>query len=750
MKTLRLMPLVVGFGLCLVAAVGAATSRNISTRSIAVSPGTGAASRQLAVTPPEVKQRLQAQDLSTGDLTTGLTALDVVNMLVGASTITIANVHYNGAPVALGTFTGGRGIIGFDSGIVLSTGGVSSVIGPNTVPGISTRNDYAGDGALEALIPGLQTNDAAVLEFDFTCADIRRIAFEYVFASEEYNEFVDSSYNDVFGFFVNGTNIALLPDKVTPVAINTVNGGNPFGTHATNPAYYRNNDCEDTACPVNTEMDGLTVVLVASASIRPGTNHIKLAIADATDDIYDSDVFIRARSLICGEIANTPPVCTLDPVGPFAVNAGHPLTFTVRGTDADTGNTITLSVLGSLPAGAAMTPSLPLSGTYTGVSSSFTWTPPQEGRAVVRFLVADNRGAADTATAEIRIREGVPPGIRSADPADGAIDVAWDRPILITFSESVVPALVDSNVRVVSQRYGPLPVTISLLANAPTLRITAYWPRDDEITVRVLATLTDLAGNGLDGNGNGVAEGSPTDDYVYTMTTMPGVRPGDANNDGMVDERDILPLGRFWLRSGPRRTSSGILWSIEPASAWHPRDATYADCNGDGVIDSLDICPIADFFDRTAEGKVAVGDLFSREWCALSEDVIQSLSRALLNCPGVSEERRLQLQQWLTSRSTSPSTVPRGFQLDQNYPNPFNAGTVIHYRLDVDADILLDIVDILGRPVRTLVDRPQAGGVYYVAWDGRDKRGSALASGVYFYRLHAGGLTLSKRMVMLR
>ena len=91
----------------------------------------------------------------------------------------------------------------------------------------------------------------------------------------------------------------MIPGTDTPVAINTVNDGNPEGnTTATNPAYYRNNDVASGA-PINTELDGLTVVLTLTANVNAGVkNHIKLAIADASDCIYDSDVFIRAGSFV--------------------------------------------------------------------------------------------------------------------------------------------------------------------------------------------------------------------------------------------------------------------------------------------------------------------------------------------------------------------------------------------------------------------------------------------------------------------
>ncbi len=211
----------------------------------------------------------------------------------------ISNVQFSGANGSAGFFTGGDGIIGFDEGIVLSSGQIANVIGPNSSGSISTDNDRPGDVDLDAIVDG-DTEDAVVLEFDFVPeADL--MTFEYVFASDEYNEFVGSPFNDVFAFFVNGNtaahNVAIIPNTSTPVSINTVNNGNG-STPASNPSFYRDNESGS----LNTEMDGLTTVLPIRASVNPGVvNHIKLVIADRGDSIYDSAVFIKAKSLTAVE-----------------------------------------------------------------------------------------------------------------------------------------------------------------------------------------------------------------------------------------------------------------------------------------------------------------------------------------------------------------------------------------------------------------------------------------------------------------
>jgi hypothetical protein len=248
-----------------------------------------------------------AGGLSVSDMNTQ-TPSALASLLVGSG-VTVSNVTYSGATRAGGTFTGGNGIIGFDSGITLSTGSVFNVVGPNCSDGITTANNQPGDADLAALIgiPVSDTFDAAALDFDFVPTG-NNITFQYVFSSDEYNEFANSSFNDVFGLFINGTNAALLPGTSIAVSVNNVNGGNPIGTNPQNSEFYVNNDFVfPTVAPLDTEMDGMTVVLTVQAQVNAGTtNHIKLAIADTGDDALDSNVFIAAGTLSSSAVTLTP------------------------------------------------------------------------------------------------------------------------------------------------------------------------------------------------------------------------------------------------------------------------------------------------------------------------------------------------------------------------------------------------------------------------------------------------------------
>lgn len=246
--------------------------------------------------------------LGTQDLNSGLTPNDLAAALLGPG-VTVSNVTFTGTNAAAGTFTGGAAIVGFDSGIILSSGDISAVPGPNTLDDVSGVNAGIGDPDLDGLIPGYTTFDTCVLEFDFVCTGTQIIQFQYVFTSEEYNEWVNSPFNDVFGFFLNGVNIALIPGSAgTPVSINNLNCWNPFNPPTGSFCnLFINNRCADIppgtfpcAGVRDTQMDGLTVVLTATATLNPGLNHIKLAVADAGDQVLDSNVFIQGQSFTCG------------------------------------------------------------------------------------------------------------------------------------------------------------------------------------------------------------------------------------------------------------------------------------------------------------------------------------------------------------------------------------------------------------------------------------------------------------------
>ncbi len=90
------------------------------------------------------------------------------------------------------------------------------------------------------------------------------------------------------------------------------------------------------------------------------------------------------------------------------------------------------------------------------------------------------------------------------------------------------------------------------------------------------------------------------------------------------------------------------------------------------------------------------------------------------------------------------------FALYQNYPNPFNPTTTISYQLPVSSEIELTIYNLLGQPIKTLVDSKQPAGTHKVQWDGKNDEGKEAASGVYIYRIQSDRFIQSKKMLLIR
>jgi hypothetical protein len=101
-------------------------------------------------------------------------------------------------------------------------------------------------------------------------------------------------------------------------------------------------------------------------------------------------------------------------------------------------------------------------------------------------------------------------------------------------------------------------------------------------------------------------------------------------------------------------------------------------------------------------------------------------------------------------RARSESTLPRKLTLDQNVPNPFNPTTVISFSLPEAAHVTLDVYNIMGQRVATLLEERMAAGRHTVTWNGRTHDGRQATSGVYLYKIVAGSHTETRKMLLLK
>ncbi len=287
-------------------------------------------------------------------LDAAMTPEEIAQNLVGVG-VSISNVNVNAADEAYGYYYSNGTEIGTSEGIILSTGNIINALGPNNASGLPQiiggvcqncdfyDNEWPGNELLNNA-QDRTTFDAALFEFDVVPQG-DSLKFFYTFASEEYLEWVGSPFNDVFGFYISGPGIgvdvpiAIIPGTPsTPVAINTINPGS-F------PQFYQNNQVPPGQ---NIQYDGFTIDLKAAVGnlIPCETYHLELIIADGTDRLYDSAVFVEriesnpvtVLTATAGGIETMIEGCnngSIEFVRPLATPNAQVVTFWIGGTATD-------------------------------------------------------------------------------------------------------------------------------------------------------------------------------------------------------------------------------------------------------------------------------------------------------------------------------------------------------------------------------------------------------------------------------
>ncbi|MBS1580753.1 MAG: choice-of-anchor L domain-containing protein, partial [Bacteroidetes bacterium] len=229
---------------------------------------------------------------SYGQLTVNSqTDLQQLARTITGSGVAISNPQITCHSQGYGEFRYTGSLLGIPEGILLTTGKITNAIGPNDEENTTFQQNTGGDNMLNT-VTGRSTKDACKFEFDIIPAG-DSLKFDFVMGSEEYNEWVGSQYNDVFGFFISGPgitgdpgigsyrNIALVPGTQQAVTINNVNNGSNASR------FY------DNAGGQHIQYDGFTRGLSARSVVQPcQTYHLKLVVADATDRKFDTGVFI--------------------------------------------------------------------------------------------------------------------------------------------------------------------------------------------------------------------------------------------------------------------------------------------------------------------------------------------------------------------------------------------------------------------------------------------------------------------------
>lgn len=312
----------------------------------------------------------------------------VEDVLIGQG-VQVSNFQFTGNPASRGFFDGSNANLGLSSGVILSTGRAIDAVGPNTSTAGSISEegtDFSapGDAELTSISGSLSgTYDASVLEFDFIPSS-DTVQFRYVFASNEYMFWVGTAnINDLFAFFLSGPgitgerNIALIPGTTTPITMVNVNAN-------TNSQYYIDNgDESNEQGGSSVSYNGFTTVLTAQAVLTPcETYHIRLAIADGGDGLYDSAVFLEAGSF-------TSPSISLNAESSYSASASQQEL--VEGCSS-----MTLSFERTEPYDAPLTVGLAITGTATvgadvsSIPNSITFPAGQATTSITFNVLEDD------------------------------------------------------------------------------------------------------------------------------------------------------------------------------------------------------------------------------------------------------------------------------------------------------------------------------------------------------------------------
>jgi len=310
----------------------------------------------------------QSQPTVTGGQAT---AVQMVERLVGDG-VTVQNISfvgtaYSGSKPTLsnrGYFEDSDNTLGFDSGLILSTGNVYDL--PYNTSGSKSKDfGFSGDNDLKNAV-GKKTYDAIGLEFEFIPQGAY-ISFDYVFGSDEYNEYVGSQFNDVFAFYItsldgtdpiqyNKRNIAIVPGTNDIVSINKVNKDK-------NSTWYIDN----TSKTYLVEPDGFTKVMTASCAVTPcKTYKLKLVIADVSDAIYDSYIFLKDHSLRSPALEGIVASYSKPGLGAFGVEGCNNVTYklTLESPAPSGGRIVSFAIAGTATFNVDYTTSPDVTATY--------------------------------------------------------------------------------------------------------------------------------------------------------------------------------------------------------------------------------------------------------------------------------------------------------------------------------------------------------------------------------------------------
>jgi hypothetical protein len=508
----------------------------------------------------------------------------------------------------------------------------------------------------------------------------------------------------------------------------------------------------------------------------------------------DTTVFVRSSSSLGGlvnsgsrfsiGIPTRPPIFTTAP--PTAtVNENALLTIQYAADPQDVGETISYALV-SPPTGAVI-------NSTTGV---MTWTPSytQSGSHTLTVSATDGQYTITTTTAVTVVNVNRKPDFAATGAAKLAATTIKNGQAL-TFTYIAVDPDADA---LTYEGVGlPTGATVSAagalswtptFAQAGTTHTIKVVAKDASLTDTTSAVVTvnrSIARGDVDGNGTvQAADASLVLQHVTglaTITDAAALFAADASNNGTISAFDAAMIlqAAAGLITLPASADESLAKrdAVEAAGSlsWASPEATK---DPEVMKIGLNIAYAANVYAVQLTGKVNENQMaiegvnvglpkgWEMKWNVVDGELRVAMAGATPMSSGSvaavmvrlkNKESRLNFSADVMLNETSQplgaveiAAVPTEFALQLNYPNPFNPSTTIKYQIANDANVNLDIWNLQGQKIRTLVGKEQKSGYYSVVWDGRNEAGQTVSTGLYLYRVQAGSFVATHKMLLIK
>lgn len=392
---------------------------------------------------------------------TGANAMQMANAIFGDGVV-VNSASYTGDNNSKAIYSNGQlapGVVPSNTGVILSTGRVTDFTqsngDPNRNAGTSTDTSGVNGNAQFNTLAGASSFDASWLDVTFTPSG-NMMTMRFVFASEEYPEYINSNFNDVVGVWVNGVSVPMVVNGGT-ASVNNING-------ATQQNLFVNN----TNDAYNTEMDGFTVTLSLSIPVNAGVqNTIRIGIADVGDAAYDSNLLIAGDSLQTSTVAR-PDAFQVDPNETTIIN--------VLGNDSTTQGTLTITHVNGQPVVAGQTITL-ASGEQITLNANGTFSVATNATVETQsftYTISNGVGGTDVGMVTLNIVQCFVAGCRVLTPR-GLVPVEAVEPgdLILTRDEGAQPVRWIGRRRVAAEGdFAPIAFAAGALGDHGALRLS--------------------------------------------------------------------------------------------------------------------------------------------------------------------------------------------------------------------------------------------------------------------------------------